>query len=186
MVPNSSLYEYITNQKINLEASVYEYSNQRSGLIENLKGRVEQLFWLNDKYFPSEVEEKRKVRNLTLLENVSTVLPILNRFGDEIIFCNVESVTLKVLVHCFNTFFGGKCLENEYYLRKSKKQRHVQKRKQIIAHVFNCLSKVMNFESAYSHVKSPSIFSNNDVLVTQFGEDIKGEQKTERVNFSSS
>ena len=176
LVPNSSIYEFIVNQNVNFEASLHEFSNQKLGLIKTLEGNEDLLISLNNKYTPDNSQPKKFVRSLRLFENIITIVPILNIFGDEIIFCNIPSLTNNVLIYCFNNFFGGEIQNNYYFLKDKKKMKYVVKRRQVITHIINSLSKKINLKSSYSFVKSKNKndASYHDVLVTQFGEDIKG------------
>lgn len=183
LIPNSSLYEWVTNNSINIKGSVYEFSNQTLGLFRNLEGNEDKLLLLNNKYDPFSLEYKKiRISNYTLMENIVSIIPILDHFGDEIVFCNIESMTKNLLVCCFNSIFTKSCHPDNYYLRNSNKYKHIKERGQVISHIINCLSKKMNFTSSYSEVKSRSLgdSSNNDVLVTQFGEDIKGKNSINR------
>lgn len=197
LIPNSSLYEFIVNQKIDLNASVYEFSNQKMGIISELYDNEAQLISLNYKYKPQKYQPSRPLKNLSLFESIATIVPVLDLFGDEVIFCNIETLTTNILMHCYSLLFGNKIKSKHYYLKHKKKAHHVAKRKMVLAHILNCLSKKMNFKSSYSRVKSSknklykknNMFnteiinensfekntnSNKDALVTQFGEDIKG------------
>jgi hypothetical protein len=176
LIPNSSLYEFIVNQNINFDATLKEFSNQSLGFFDELEGNEQLLLSLNDKYIPMTNKSKNIVRNFELFEDIVTIVPLFDIFSEEIVFCNIESFSLNILIHCFNTFYGGSITNNAYYLKKSKKQKHVSQRKKVLTHIMNSLSKQMNFKSSYSFVKSKEKynFSNNDVLVTQVGEDIKG------------
>jgi DNA topoisomerase VI subunit B len=178
LVPNSIIYDLITKHTLDLEVSVYEYSNQKLSEINNLAENSEQLLLLNNHFSNvSSLVYPTKFRNYLLIENVATIIPIFDVFGDEVIFCNVTAFSEKVLAFCFNSIFNESCQENNYYLRRSKKKKHEKQRKKVVSHILSCLAKKINFSSSYSTVKkqgkTDTEFYHHDVMVSQFSQDIK-------------
>ena len=200
-IPNSALYHYLSRGQINLGAGLSQFSNQNKGYIKSLKGGECSLRNLNLKYsykkgkyrdgtfkapkcssMMAENEgfsNSEEVCNFKCFEDLATLVPLVDVFPDEIVFCNVESLSRSALQSVFTKKYVD--VQFDHFFQNMDDPENLEKRRGALAELINRLSDSFIFESAYSYVKSrvkQCVKGDdqlcNDVMVTQYGDDVKG------------
>lgn len=191
MAPNSNIYYYLTQYKLDFEAELSSFSNQNvcyKQKIENLeyilkilnlkfdhlKGEYKMFRFLQPNNLHSFNEYNNKInlqdnmmlKNLVNVEKLLTLVPIFPESINEkeIIFCNNLEYSENIIKEISSHYYNSK--EFNIVQRFSLKKSFMKKYKTILSDLSSRLSKEFKFKSSYSEVKTSIQLNEGDNITT--------------------